>query len=163
MFFDLFGKGRIDLTMEKTHFSPGETIRGTASLVLKKPVNARQLRITFYGERSVRERSIDSKGRPVTRTKKETAYSFTLPLDGEKTYSKSEYPFEIQIPSDLLQQPQMGGVLGTALKAVQFLVGESSRVSWYVKATLDIPKASDINRSIQVHITPPIGPSAMGI
>ncbi|MCK4491033.1 MAG: hypothetical protein KAU03_00310, partial [Candidatus Altiarchaeales archaeon] len=49
-------KGDIEISLEKYNFSPGDTIKGKVSLKLKKPVNAKQLRLVFVGEKTTSSR-----------------------------------------------------------------------------------------------------------
>jgi hypothetical protein len=152
-----FGKGKIEIQLDKYNFKPGETIKGKLVLKLKKPVNAKQLRVAFVGEMSRTQSriGIGAANNPVysRRSEKEYIYKFEMPLDGEKEYTGGEYSFEILIPSNILDQGKLpDGTIGTALKAVQFLSGVSSRVNWYVKASLDVPKGLDVKGKAQINI-----------
>jgi len=165
-----FGKGKIGIALEKYNFSPGETMRGTVSLELKKPVQARQLRAVFYGTRKklVVDRSRPrrsgvgirvggspgvSMGGASTRTETETVYRFEMQLDGEKEYSGGQYQLEIGIPSDLMQSVKApDGTLGNIVKAAKFLAGPMARVQWFIEVTLDIPKGSDVGKKVQVNL-----------
>jgi len=82
-------------------------------------------------------------------------YNFQMPLDGEKEYVRGEYNFEIKIPANILQATPTapGGVVGDVAKAVRFLSGTTTRISWYVRATLDRPKKMDISsKNVQINI-----------
>ena len=145
-----FGKGKIEVFLEKYNFKPGETIKGKLNLKLKKPIQARQLRVSFYGMQSTTSTGIGSNSRENTRN---YVYRFDMPLDGEKEYLEGEYNFEIAIPADVNKRGAMpGGTLGTALQAAQFLSGTISRTQWYVEAALDIPKGIDVKKTVQVNI-----------
>lgn len=145
-----FGKGKIGIVLDKHDYSPGEKIRGTLSLKVKKPVKANELRLEFIGER----KSTTTHGGKA-RHRTDHIYKFEMPLDGENEYSgEKEYPFEISIPSDILDRgAKPEGALGSALQAAQFLAGSFNRISWYVKASLDIPGGMDINKKVQLNIT----------
>lgn len=148
-----FGRGKIEILLERFNFSPGEVIKGKVSFELKKPVLARQLKITFAGLRTITRQIITSKGTPSTETKRDFIYHFEMPLDGEKEYLKGEYPFEIKIPADVLQRaPKPEGFLGTLLKGVKYLKGTTTRIDWYLEACLDIPKAFDIKKRVKINI-----------
>ena len=149
-----FGKGKIDLKLDKLNYRPGETIKGTLTLDLKEPVKARELRVVFAGlKKTTRSNVSFSQGASMSsRSRSDFVHHFKMALDGEKEYIGGKYPFEIAIPSDLLSKgPETG--LETAMKAIQFLGGMSSRVSWFVEASLDIPGGMDINKKVQVNLT----------
>jgi len=153
----LFGPDKITLNLEKYNYTPGETIKGTIKLNLKKPTLARKLEVAFIGRRIDRQSSASvigmaSGGRHHhSSTTYTTVYEFKMPVDGEKEYQKDEYPFEIKIPSDILQNnPTLEGKLGQAATAIKMLAGVSSRIEWFVKAHLDVPKKLDIKKSQKI-------------
>jgi len=151
-----FGKGKIEISLEKFNFSPGETIQGKVSIELKKPILAKQLKIGFFGLKTTTRQVTTPKGIPSTQTRKDFIYQFEIPLDGEKEYSKGEYPFEIKIPADILQKTSLPeGALGAVIKTVEILsslTGVTSRIEWYLEASLNIPKAFDIKKKIKINI-----------
>jgi hypothetical protein len=167
----MFGsKGKIDISIQKFNYAPGDTISGNVALTLKKPVQAREVSISLIGEQWVTTYSgtrigvFDSTrtpgggmmgmGRPrmtgggglgmekSTEKQRERIYEFKLPLDSEREYSEGrEYRFEIKIPADILGMgPQMTGA------------GSSSPIKWYLLAKLDIPGGSDISKKVDVTI-----------
>jgi len=150
----LFGFGREKLKYSwKSNFKPGETIKGRLNLKLKKPIQARQLRVSFYGIQSSTQTGIGLAPANTQRGSSENyVYKFDMPLDGEKEYLKGEYNFEIAMPEDINKRGATpGGALGTALQAAQLLSGTISRTQWYVEATLDIPKGIDVKKRVQVN------------
>jgi hypothetical protein len=92
----LFGKEKITLTLEKYDYKPGDKIKGTVKLNLKKPTKARKLEVSFIGSKT--EKQTGMRIGPTTsntqQTKTMKVYDFTLPLDGEKDYHEEEYPFD---------------------------------------------------------------------
>jgi len=151
-----FLSGGIEIALEKFNFSPGEMIKGKVFVDLKKPIKAKQLKIGFYGLRIFTERIRTQRGTE-TRTKKEFIHKFEMPLDGEKEYLKGEYPFEIKIPENIQLQVKVPkeGILGTIFKTVEILsttLGVTSRIEWYLEATLEIPMAFDIKKKLAINI-----------
>ena len=142
-----FGKGKIEVFLEKYNFSPGGTIKGRLSLKLKKPIRAKALKVGLIGEKTSTE--FGSKG-----SKRSTThfFDFEMPLDGEKEYLEGEYNFEIKIPANVLQTPSPGGAVGDIVKGIQLLSGKDVRISWHVIAKLDIPSGLDISKKVQVNI-----------
>lgn len=159
MIFGL-GRGKIEISLEKFNFSPGETIKGKVSLELKKPIRARELKVTFSGFKTTTRQMITSQGAPSTETRKEFIHHFDMPLDGEKEYQKGEYPFEIKVPGDILQRISIPkevseSGLGAVFKAAEILssmTGITTRIDWYLEASLEIPKAFDIKKKITINI-----------
>lgn len=144
-----FLKGKIELSLDKRTFSPGEKIRGSVSLKLKKPVHASKIAVRFRGVK--KSTSGVGKSRRTTST---TIHDYTLELDGEKDYTKGDYTFEISIPGNILSQtPQLEGVLGSVAKVAQTLGGLTERLRWYIQAYLDIPKSTDIRKTVEINIT----------
>lgn len=148
------GKGKIELQLEKYNLHPGDTIKGTVTLKLKKPVHARALKIRFIGEQITSKTSIH--GNQVSRSSSTTyIHKFEMPLDGEKEYFNENYTFEITIPNDILQRTNipMEGAIGNLVKAAQILGGMNRRINWYVEAKLDVPKGLDVRKKTQINIT----------
>ena len=150
----MFGKGKIDVIIPKTNFSPGDTISGSVVLTLKKPVKAREVNISLIGEQTTTKGGITSSEQSKNTTR---IYDFKQRLDGEKEYNReAEYHFEIKLPSDILsrqpQMPQVGGALGHGLRIAQAITGMGVWTNWYLLAKLDVPGGIDINRKVQITI-----------
>ena len=52
----IFGKGKINIALQRTNYAPGDTISGNAVLALKKPVKARGVSISLIGEYKTTQR-----------------------------------------------------------------------------------------------------------
>ncbi|MEM0359885.1 MAG: hypothetical protein QXK06_00930 [Candidatus Diapherotrites archaeon] len=155
MFVFLFGlgKGKIELTLEKFNFSPGDTIKGRIVLSMNKPTKARGIKARLWGERTITRTSYYNSG-PRTEKRNQIIFNFELPLDGEKEYSSGEYEFEIKVPNNILQSQQApDGVIGELAKAAAFLGGSfASQPRWYLEAKLDIPGGMDVSKRVQINI-----------
>lgn len=158
----LFGKEKITLMLEKFDYKPGDVIRGTVTLNLKKPTKARKLEVGLIGRRISKQSNLGvgpmmaSRGRGGVRssTQYQTVYNFMIPLDMEKEYYTGDYKFEIKIPSTILQDsPTLDGTFGQAAAAVKMLAGVSSRIDWIVRAQLDVPMALDVKKSQKIIIS----------
>lgn len=165
----MFGKGKIDIAIQKGHYAPGDIISGDVALTLKKPVKAREVSISLIGEHKITE-TTPRAGGPVggggmsmsTTTKTVRIYDFKQQLDSEKDYSQGgEYRFEIKIPADTLSiRPQLSeveGKLGQVLKVAQTAVAMTGaipfqRIKWYLLAKLDIPGGLDISKKVDIII-----------
>ncbi|MDO8428606.1 MAG: hypothetical protein Q7S92_05335 [Candidatus Diapherotrites archaeon] len=150
----MFGLGdtKIEIQLDKFNFKPGETIEGTVSLKAKKPVKAKGINITFFGEKRVSSMSAGRSSSSVRRV-----FEFKQPLDGEKEYVSGEnplvYPFKIVIPSDLLNtQKAPEGNMGAVLQGIQFLTGNAGPTNWYLQANLDISMGLDVTKKVQINL-----------
>jgi len=151
----LFGPEKMILTLEKYDYKPGDSIKGTVKLQLKKPMNARKLEVGFIGRKIQQQGggiTIGGGAKNTRSTNYSTIFDFTMPLDGEKEYQEGTYPFEIKIPSNILQsEPQsLQGNAATAVNVLRALGGVSSRVEWIVVARLDLPLKVDVSASQKV-------------
>jgi hypothetical protein len=158
-----FKKNQIDVKLEKYAYAPGEIIKGSVGLKLKRPVNAKKLTVALIGLRIVRQGNIAigpvRVGNQGQQTQVYTIYHFEIPLDEEATYFHELYPFEIQIPSDILQSAQqnfhstltgLGKTLSEIAEVMNQLSMAGSRVEWSVEARLQIPLKVDIVNSQKI-------------
>ncbi|MBE0481345.1 MAG: hypothetical protein IBX68_10240 [Dehalococcoidia bacterium] len=159
----MFGKGRIDIGILRTGYSPGDTISGKTVLTLKKPVKAREVIISLIGE----QKNTRVGGRPgskdtSTTTQRIRIYDFKQQLDTEREYTQGqEYSFEIKIPADILsakpQMPELEGKLGQGLKVAQAVAAMTGAIplqqtKWYLLAKLDVPGGIDIKKTADITI-----------
>jgi hypothetical protein len=159
----MFGKGKINIAIQKTGYAPGDTISGNVALTLKKPVRAREVSISLIGEqKNTRVGGMVGSGDMSTTTQRIRIYDFKLQLDSEREYSQGqEYRFEIKIPADILstkpQMPELGGKLGQGLKVAQAAAAITGAIplqqtKWYLLAKLDIPGGMDIKKTADITI-----------
>lgn len=154
----LFGPRKIMVTLEKYDYKPGDTIKGTVTLQLKKPMNARKLDVGLIG-RKIQQQSGIRVGMPSgshtsgyhKTTEYSTIYDFRIPLAGEQEYLEGSYPFEIKIPPTILQgEITSDGGIGAAVNMLRALGGVSSRIEWMVIARLDVPLKLDVSASQKI-------------
>ena len=152
-----FKKDQIDVTLEKYAYNPGETIRGSVGLKLKRPLHAKKLVVGLIGLRIVHQGNIAigpvRVGNQGPQTQVYTIYHFEIPLDEEAVYYHELYPFQIQIPSDILQSAQqnfnttltgLGKTLQEIAQVMNQLSMAGSRVEWSVEARLQVPLKVDV-------------------
>jgi sporulation-control protein spo0M len=153
----MFGRGKIDISIQKTSYAPGDTISGSVNLTLKNQVKAREITLSLMGEYTTEvagKRSID--GVTVRARRWQTSDTIKLSrsvgptydvghktehvrfcafkeqLDGEGEYSQSRrYEFKIKIPTD---------------------TPDSSAVNWYLLAKFDIPRGRDVTKKVRIKI-----------
>jgi hypothetical protein len=148
----LFSSEKITLNLERYNYKPGETIKGTVVLNLKKPMKARKLEVSFTGQR--KEQYRDRNG---THYRTRNVFTFALPLAMEQDYQTEQYTFEIKIPSDILQQtrapstPTLDGTLGKVVAIGSALSGTRYYpVEWMVHGQLDVPMKLDIKKTQKI-------------
>jgi len=159
----MFGKGKMQIVLQRTNYAPGDIITGHVTFTLKKPVEAREVSISLIGEQTIRRSSGGfGSSRRSSNTERFRIYDFKQQLDTEKEYSQGgDYSFEIKIPSDILsakpQTPELEGVLGQGLKIAQtaaMVTGTipMQRTKWFLSAKLDIPGGLDIAKRADITI-----------
>lgn len=127
-------EGELDLLIGSTNYSAGQKISGSIRLKLPKPLKARGLRVSFYGE--IYDPDFT-----------ERVFVITAKLSGEKLYSTGEnYNFELQLPESFAP-PKFEGPYADALN--KFMPKPQN---WFVHATLDLPHKLDINKRVLVKI-----------
>jgi hypothetical protein len=154
----LFGPEKMILMLEKYDFKPGDVIKGTVKIQLKKPMNARRLEVGLLGRRIQQQSSVHMGSGGVHHSKQTnymTVYDFKIPLDSEKEYQQGTYPFEIKIPPNILQsEPELQGTAATAINVIKALTGGvSSRIEWSVVGRLDLPMKIDVSVSQKIIIS----------
>jgi len=163
----MFGKGKINIAIEKSHYVPGDIISGDVALTLKKPVKAREVSISLIGEHNATQTGLGVGG-PMggggmsmsTTTRTVRIYDFKQQLDSEKEYSQGrEYHFELKIPADTMSmKPLMPeGKLGQVLNVAQTAAAMTGaipfqRIKWYLLAKLDVPGGFDVSKKVDITI-----------
>ncbi len=154
----LFGPDKITVTLDKYQYKPGDIIKGSVGLNLRKPTRARKLVVSLLGKVKTTHR--DSKGH--MQTEDIVVYDFTIPLDGENDYLSEMYKFDIKIQSDLLQMHSSNQQIQQILQAKlgtfgailgQIVTGGQSPVRWMIHAQLDIPMKLDVHKSQDIVIS----------
>ena len=90
------GEGKIELMLDRLNYGYNDTIKGKLKLELKKPCNAKELRVELFAVKSIRKTNTDFKtGRTRSTTSDETIYHFNLSLGGEQEYATKEYDLNL--------------------------------------------------------------------
>jgi Arrestin (or S-antigen), N-terminal domain len=154
----IFGPEKIILTLQKYQYKPGELIKGSIGLNLKKPMRARKLSVSLLGKVKTTHR--DSSGN--MHTEDITIYDFTIPLDSENDYCNEMYSFEIKIQSDILEthssSTKINQILQEKLGTIGGILGKMATmgqgpVRWMIHAQLDIPLKLDVRNSQDIVIS----------
>ncbi|MEE9525537.1 MAG: hypothetical protein V3V78_02920 [Candidatus Woesearchaeota archaeon] len=142
-----FGKGKIEIKLDKYEFVPGDTISGTLVLKLKKPLEANELTIGIEGYQKTVQGYGNSRNYRTTKV-----FDFEKPLDGAKGYSTQpqEYKFTLKIPSSVATG-KIEGALGGVVKAAQLLTQTRSRIDWRVVGRLKV-KGFDVSKKVKINV-----------
>ena len=144
-------KGEIEIVLDNYNYSPGDTIAGKINLTINKPVQSKALNIRLVGELIQRGyRNVGTSNGLRTTTNYQKIFDFKQPVEGAKEYqpgSPLTYDFKIKVPQNLINHPQITGVLG-AIESISML---GTMVKWYLIADLDIP-GIDISKKIRINI-----------
>src|SRR4030042_1149684 len=151
----MFGKGKINITIQRTNYAPGDTISGTVALTLKKPVKAREVSISLIGTGKQPHWGGEDDG-PSYDSSRLRIYEFKLPLGSEKEYSEGrEYRFEIRIPADILSKQLRAKRTHSytlTRKGFREVATPFQQIKWYLLAKLDIPGGLDISKKVYLTI-----------
>ncbi|MFH1722487.1 MAG: hypothetical protein ABH950_07795 [Candidatus Altiarchaeota archaeon] len=146
--------GDVEITTDKMSYSPGETIKGEVKLKMKRNVSARCVRLKLFATQ--KEPYTDPKGRRTTRT--QTIYDFAKELDKEHEYTgEYSYNFELKIPALQNQKTEMpDGTAGHLLQAGLAIASRMGKIKsppeWFINVSLDVPKAKDAGKTIELNI-----------
>lgn len=156
-----FGVGKIEVSIPKKNYSPGEEIKGNLLLTLKKPARARGVFIKIFAEQRFRE--VQSQGgKQSTSDVMRVVYTFQEALDSEREYEVTStpvsYPFTLLVPGSANSataepslpfgnlQISMGGFsLGPG-------AGPIGPAQWYLEGFLDVPLAVDVKAKLALNI-----------
>jgi hypothetical protein len=158
------GAGKMTISLDKSNYSFGETIKGTAFLDLKQSINARGVKLKFWGEEITKYYGSNSNvsvgsARLGSRTKNfgnrnETRKVNEVLIDleqGEKDYSSKEYEFELKIPQYFLPEAK-GASLNLGPLSLKAGNSRNTTIKWFLEISLDIPKGFDVSKKIQLNI-----------
>ena len=165
--FNFFSRGNLEVVPEKYNYKFGEVIKGVIKLSLKKVTHANKLSLWLIGQQTITamrpSTSFSGSGTtnlPMTQRQTSTVFQFELPLDSEKDYLTGEYPFEVNIPNNIMpvgtNMPNpLSGIASQVLNVVGVFGGvpmSSSRIDWKLEAVLDIPVAIDMRKNASINI-----------
>jgi Arrestin (or S-antigen), N-terminal domain len=156
MIFNKLLKGtdlKFDISLEKTEFCPGEIVRGVLVLKAKNLTRARELKLVALGEESTKITESHSSGggssssNTTTYTEDNTFFSENLSnsLRGSVITKVSE-------DGSLVIPPQVSNaafefILPSSSSLFSSYKGRHANITYSIKATVDIAKRLDVNKS----------------
>ncbi len=145
------GEGKIDLVLDSTAVQSGGKITGKLKLELNSPTKARELRVEVLGKQW--QSHTEFRGGRSHHTRSQViVYTDKKVLGSAETFSTNEYPFEFVAPA--VEKPQASeGIMG-AISGFAKAVGMGpAPIEYYVKGTLDLEMAFDINKEVRINIS----------
>jgi hypothetical protein len=130
------GLGELRIVLDRTKLAPGDTLRGTVTLELTQPLDARKLTVGLRA--GVRPADLANIGGLRIPGSPETPmFQAVQELAGTKTYDSAGFPFELVIPAHAHE-------IQTA----------SGTVEWRVFARLDNPRGRDLDHAVEIVVEP---------
>jgi hypothetical protein len=161
----MFGRGKIDISVQKTRYASGDTISGSVTLTLNKPVKAREMTLSLIGEYITMVVSRGTGpggvlpvhpgatgfGRVDRRMFISDAITETAPKHDLKKSAESVTicGFEEQLDGETEYSQSKEYRFGIKITTD---IPTSSNVNWYLLAKLDIPHGRDIIKKVPITI-----------
>ena len=143
------GEGKLELALNGSAFSPGQAIAGKITLSLNQPQQARELRVTFYGEIRMNRSPTGFSQSSQSRIKR--IFEVKQQLSGERAYNAGEtFDFSLAIPQISSNSPVPEGAPQIVNRLFDMF---APKPNWFVEATLDMPNKFDIGKKIQIQLT----------
>jgi hypothetical protein len=158
----MFGRGKINISIQRTGYAPGDTISGTVTLALNKPVRARMMTLSLIGEYittvvhrrhlvpgasrlggSLRDRS---RGMLMSDATRKSAPTYEL-RKSAKTVRLCGFEEQLAGEMEYSQSSEYHFEIKTTAD-----MPTSSVVNWYLLAKLDIPHRRDITKKARITI-----------
>lgn len=157
------GLGKVDVSLERVVFKPGDTIRGRMKFSLKEPTPARRIAVGLYGRQRAVSIGMNNGVRTVGH-RVDDVFKFEQQLGGEDLYTTGDHPFEIVIPSYVLSGARgvtpPEGALGDVVRAISFLSpNKQFPVEWEIRAFVDLPFKINPKAAMSVTITEFVNPA----
>ena len=158
----MLGRGKIDISIRKTRYTPGDIISGEVTLTLKKPVKATEMTISLIGEYVTKVTT----GRHLVAGTSRVGGSLRQHSRGmlmSDTVRKSAPKYDYKTKTKTVQicgfkQQLDGEIEYSQSKEYRFKIKittdmpTSSAVDWYMLAKLDIPHGRDITKKVRITI-----------
>jgi len=144
-----FMRGSIKLTLQKTAFDAGETIRGSFHLITKKDIQGNKLVVSLIGKQVIKTNRGEK-----SETEHREVYRNEVLIEGARLYNagySSKYDFEIPVPDPKSQELINSPMVQKMISAMRILGNTRSHMKWRIEARLDA-KGIDLASSQPVSI-----------
>jgi hypothetical protein len=150
------GRGEVRVELTRTRYAPGDDIKGTVTLALPEPVDAKRLEVRLVAT----QRTVDyhrTGGVRTVGTTNTKVYEQTVELAGPRRYGNEQVSFTVPIPKDAIDRkaPAPAGKIGDVARAVSSVIAPTAGpIQWKVTASLVIAFGRDLERDVDVVIDP---------
>ena len=143
-------KGSIEIQLDKTSFSPGETIKGNFRLVARQTIEANKLTVALVADEVIKRK--DSEGKNITDTQE--VYRDEQVIEGKHLYDKgfdNTHDFELLVPGSG-ESSMDNSKIGQALNTLGSMLDMNRRyLEWSIEVCLDA-KGIDLADSEKVYV-----------
>jgi len=158
----MFGRGKIDISIQKTRYAPGGIISGDVTLTLNKPVKAREMTLSLIGEYMTtvtNRRHLVPGASRAGGSLRDRSRGISMSDAMRKSAPKYDYKMTTKTVQICGFKEQLDGEIEySQAKEYHFKIKittdmpTSSAVDWYLLAKLDIPHGRDIAKKIPITI-----------
>jgi hypothetical protein len=161
----MFAGGRIDISIQKASYAPGDTISGNVDLTFKKPLKAREMTISLIGEyrttRTTRQARAPGVPNVISASWKFGRVDRRMFISDAITGSAPKYDLKTDTKTVRIcgfEQQLDGESEYSESRDYRFKIKlpadlpTSSVVKWYLLAKLDIPHGPDVTKKVGITI-----------
>ena len=132
----------------------GETLRGTVTLTLPEPIDAKRLVLALRAKRT-RIPVENLRNEQATPLQFEDVFDIAVDVAGEQTFQSGSYFFAIDVPDEVPEE-EVGGLIGDALKAARALKAMTqTELRWRLVAWLEIPWKRNLKKEVAIAVNEP--------
>ncbi len=134
------GIGEVTIETNQDKYVVGDKVKGTVTLNLEDPIDAKALLIELKVVGRRRDFSSDEDEKPDV--ERDVLYRQEIKLDEEKSYpaGASEYDYTFELPEDYDQKDEdFGGIASELTRVVTQFTDQEKPTTWTLTATLDVP------------------------
>ena len=144
------GVGRITLDLEKVDFALGDTVRGTLTLTLTEPLEAKRLVVGVEAQQRIISTRQEAIG-----YRKDTAWRFEKQLKGEGRFAKAKLRFTLKLPETMEHSGQLPDTLLGDMAQVMSFFTPTKRfpLEWSVFAFLDRPWKVNVKARVPITVS----------
>lgn len=141
-------EGKIDIQLDKSRFTLGDTVKGKLTLDLKKDLETRGLKVKLEVVKITKSRGYDEYQTQTETTM--TLKKIEKKVTDKTSFSKGResFEFELKVPEDVKLPKKRSGLLGAVVNAFT----NSGKIEWRLTAYLDMPNAVDIKQTKKLKV-----------
>jgi predicted small secreted protein len=144
-----FMRGSIKLSLPRTTFNPGDTIKGSFDLMTKKPIQGNKLTVSLIGVQVTKTREDGQ-----TRTQSHEIYRHETLVEQARAYPTgytARHDFEINAPDTSAPEFLNSSLGKTLTAALRILSNRQMHLKWKVEVRLDA-QGADLASSTWISI-----------